>query len=207
MVIYYTHSFTNTKGESHQLLEKAIAAYLKAYANCADSESEAARMTANLGTLGEFGKPYICGFAPFSISHSGGTWAVLISEPDVNCGLDIQYERRADAISIAKRFYAPEDAAAVERLSNKTDGAEAEISLAAVSEFFRLWTRREALVKAIGTSVTESALPAVSSDRTECQGIEYRIQDVKIPASGKLHAAVCFENCGREICPPELILL
>ncbi len=207
MVIYYTHGFTNTKGESHQLLEKAIAAYLKAYANCADSESEAARMTANLGTLGEFGKPYICGFAPFSISHSAGTWAVLISEPDVNCGLDIQYERRADAISIAKRFYAPEDAAAVERLSNKTDGAEAEISLAAVSEFFRLWTRREALVKAIGTSVTESALPAVSSDRTEYRGKEYIIQDVKIPASGKMHAAVCFENCGREICPPELILL
>ncbi len=207
MVIYYTHSFTNTKGESHQLLGKAIAAYLKAFENCADAESEAARMTANLATCGEFGKPYICGFAPFSISHSEGTWAVLISEPDVNCGLDIQYERRADAISIAKRFYAPEDAAAVEGLSNKTDGAEAESNPAAESEFFRLWARREALVKAIGTSVTESALPAVSSDITEYQGKVYIIQDVTIPASGNLHAAVCYENCGREMCPPDLILL
>ena len=38
MVIYYTHNYTNTEGESHRLLEKAIAAYLNKYADSADPE-------------------------------------------------------------------------------------------------------------------------------------------------------------------------
>ena len=65
------------------------------------------------GNTKQSGKPFIPGFAPFSISHSGKTWAVLmLDDPDsvMTCGLDIQYRRKADAAGIASRFFAPEDA-------------------------------------------------------------------------------------------------
>ena len=204
MVIYYTHSFTNTGDESHRLLTKAIAAYLKVRDMSADAAGEAKRMTSGLSTYGEFGKPFIPGFAPFSISHSNGTWAVLISEKDVYCGLDVQYERKADVRAIARRFYASEDAEIIAHLIEKDTGSDGS-HCAADREFFRLWARREALVKAIGTSVAESDLPAVYSGRAEYGGELYIIEDVEIPADGKLFASICFTDRGQGMVRPEII--
>ena len=206
MVIYYTHSFTNTGNESHELLEKAIATYLKERAGVSDAQIKANQMVSGLSTCGEFGKPYIPGFAPFSISHSNGTWAVLISENDVYCGLDVQYERKADAVAIAGRFFASEDAEIITHLSETGPDADDSHS-AADREFCRLWARREALVKAIGASVAESDLPAVNSGRAEYGGKLYVIEDVEIPADGKLFASVCFTDNGQGLCRPDIMEL
>ena len=171
-----------------------------------DASDEAARLTAELRTAGEFGKPYRPGYAPFSRSHSMNTWAVLILEPDdmtrygsndqagtdvlnCSCGLDIQYERKANAVSIANRFFAPEDAAVVRELRDSVDG------------FFRLWARREALVKAIGTSVAATDIPSASGDAAEYQGVRYEILDAELqpdasdePGACRLHAAICIRR-------------
>lgn len=187
MFICYTHSFGNKKGESHRLLADAVAEFMcrrpdhdetvclgssdhaagKQYADRA--ESLAAEMM-----TGEQGKPYIPGFAPFSISHSNNTWAVLIAESE--CGLDIQYPRRANFDSIAGRFYSPSDAARVQEVPD---------------DFFRIWTRREALIKAAGTSVADTDLPPVLGDRVMYRGTDYRIYDIVIPDAPELYAAIC----------------
>ena len=60
MVIYYTHSYGNRKGESHRLLQLAITRYLTENGYRGDAaETESAALTASLRTEGEYGKPVI----------------------------------------------------------------------------------------------------------------------------------------------------
>ena len=190
MVIYYTHSYGNNRGESHRLLQRAIARYLTENGRSEEAaESESATFTASLCTEGEYGKPVIPGFAPFSVSHSNNTWAVLIAEAGdgaERCGLDVQYRRKTEAASVAKRFYAAEDAGLV--CAAVTAGADA-----AEDVFFRLWTRREALVKAAGGSVAGTDFPAVNGDAAVFRDTEYIIADVGIH-SAWLYAAVCSDG-------------
>lgn len=194
MRIYYLHGYNNEKGESHRLLRKAIAAYLcdddagddLAFSELSGSETTpdtdltAAEYVSRL-QVGKQGKPYITAFAPFSISHSSNTWAVLISP--IECGLDIQYPRRADASGIADRFFAPEDAAYI---------ADEE------KEFFRLWVRREALVKAAGTSAAESSVPSVLPDQVYYMDREYSLRDIILPDAPGISAAICISH-GKDI--------
>ncbi len=200
MVIYYTHSYSNKRGESHTLLQRAIAVYLKENGYSEDdAEAESITLTASLCTEGEYGKPVIPGFAPFSISHSNNTWAVLIAEAGdeaERCGLDVQYRKKTDAASVAKRFYAAEDAELV--CAAVTGGEDA-----AEDVFFRLWTRREALVKAAGGSVAATDFPAVNGDAAVFRDIAYSIADVKIPGTG-LYAAVCSDGIQMPVRTTEL---
>ena len=186
MRIYYLHGYNNEKGESHRLLRQAIAACLcngdseeLTFSDLSGAdESPGAELKAKEYVcrlkVGKQGKPYITGFVPFSISHSSNTWAVLFSREE--CGLDIQYPRRADAAGISARFFAPEDAAYI---------AEHE------QEFFRLWARRESLVKAAGTSAAESDVPSVLPESVYYRDCNYLIRDVLIPGAPELSAAIC----------------
>ncbi len=189
MVIYYTHSYGNTDGESHRLLQRAIAKYLSEE-GCGENaaESESAALVGSMEKTGEYGKPVIPGFAPFSISHSNNSWAVLIADPGEkteSCGLDIQYGRRSNAESVSRRFFASEDAKLV------TDTAAGDCGHdAAETVFFRLWTRREALVKAAGASVAGTDIPSVTGDEAFFAGTGYSLADVSIPGA-ELYAAVC----------------
>ena len=186
MRIYYQHGYNNEKGESHRLLGQAIAAYLCDADNdelafyelpgtdsTSDAEFKASEYVSRL-QKGQQGKPYIAGFIPFSISHSNGTWAVLFCQRE--CGLDIQYPRRADAAGIAGRFFAPEDASRI---------ADQE------GEFFRLWARRESLVKAAGTSAADSEVPSVLPEIVHYRGGTFLIRDIMIPGAPDLSAAIC----------------
>ena len=191
MIIYYTHRYGNQKGESHGLLQRAIALVLAECGISADgAEKESTRLVSLLETEGEYGKPVIPGFAPFSISHSNHTWAVLITEEGDDaerCGLDIQYRKRTDAVSVAKRFYAAEDA---ELVSTALEDRGPE---AADDVFFRIWTRREALVKAAGASVAGTDFPPVNGDTAVFRDTEYSITDVRLPGA-ELYASVCSDG-------------
>ena len=103
MIIYYTLSGSGGREDSHKLLEKAIAEYT-------GDREKAGALVSGIKT-GENGKPYIDGFEHFSISHSGKAWAVLFDENE--CGLDIQYVKDRDVLSLARRWYNPIDADAV----------------------------------------------------------------------------------------------
>ena len=148
------------------------------------------------------------------------------------CGLDIQLPKDCDFMSIAKRFYASDDVRHLEELTAScTDhidskherdtgilsdfgagirSAAGRISGAgpaaetARAEFFRLWTRREAFVKALGGSVYESDLPAVAGDEVGYSGRTFIITDITIPLPQspqlpQLYAAVCTENSRKNI--------
>lgn len=182
MIIYYTGSFSGSRAESRRLLAKAIAEYT-------GDAGQAEQLVSELKT-GEQGKPYIEGFDYFSISHTGGIWAVLIDTRE--CGLDLQLGKKCDITAIAKKIYSSEDAENIASM-NGEDPAKA------FDEFFRLWTRREALVKAIGGSVYETELPSVSEGNPVLDQKSYIIKDIGIPDmetvdGARLHGAVCVED-------------
>ncbi len=182
MIIYYTESFRGGRAESRRLLRKSIAEYTE------DAE-RAEELVSGLQT-GVNGKPYIEGFDHFSVSHTGGIWAVLIDIHE--CGLDIQLGRKCDTLVISRRTYAKEDAEEIAALHSE-DPAKAH------DEFFRLWARREALTKTMGGTVFDTDLPAVTADGISFNGASYRISDISLPDTvpgdgKKLYAAVCVEN-------------
>lgn len=175
MIIYYTREFSGGRTESHRLLEAAIGAYT----------GKTAGASVRAMRTGDTGKPYIDGFDFFSISHTGSAWAVLISETE--CGLDIQEARKCNMLSVAKRFYHPDDAAAVETACREDETKGSDL-------FFRLWARREALVKADGGSAADSSIPSVLSGRIKMNGRDFIINDVCIPGMPELFAAVCLQG-------------
>lgn len=182
MIIYYTGNFKGGHAESRRLLRKAIAEYT------GDAE-RAEELFSGLLT-GENGKPYIEGFDRFSVSHTGGIWAVLIDIRE--CGLDIQLGRKCDALAISRRTYAKEDADKIAALHD-------EYPQKAKDEFFRLWARREALTKAMGGTVFDTDLPSVQAEELSVNSESYGISDISFPDTGsedgkKLYAAVCVEN-------------
>ena len=89
------------------------------------------------------GKPLITGVTNnqihVSVSHCLDTFACIIS--DFNCGLDIQNPRDINYLKIAERFY---DALEIKYV--KKNGKEG---------FYKLWTRKEAYAKYIGTGIIE----------------------------------------------------
>lgn len=177
MIIYYTDGFESGREESHRLLEKALAAYT-------GDEKKAKKLIGSL-KKGEHGKPYIEGFCCFSISHTGSIWAVLIA--DRECGLDIQLGRKSDIKAISERWFAPEDAEKTAALIEKNPSE-------AIDTFFRIWTRREALTKAMGSTVYDPDLPAVSGGEALINGNRYVIRDIRLPGMPELYAAMCIHK-------------
>jgi 4'-phosphopantetheinyl transferase len=94
-------------------------------------------------TVNAHGKPSVAG-APlsFNLSHSQD-WALLAIGPPVDLGIDIEAIAPAQP-GLAERFFAPAEAAALARV----DGA------AHAAAFTRVWTRKEAVVKAIGMGLS-----------------------------------------------------
>ncbi len=175
MRIYYTENFTGGREESHRLLKEALCMQT-------GDEEQAKKL---IGTLkkGEHGKPYIEGFCCFSVSHTGSIWAALFA--DRECGLDIQLSRKCDIMAISERFFAVQDAEII-----ASEGSPAK----AHDTFFRAWTRREALVKALGTTVYDPELPNVLSGKAEAGGRKYSIADIGPFVSLQLYAAICVEG-------------
>ena len=185
MIIYYTENFMGGRAESRRLLRKSIAEYT-------GDAKRAEELVSGLQTV-ENGKPYIEGFDCFSVSHTGGIWAVLIDIRE--CGLDIQLGRKSDAVAISRRIYAGEDADKIAALHDEDPEKAADM-------FFRLWARREALTKALGGTVYDTGLPSVMADELSVNCASYRISDVSFPDTGledgkKLYAAICSET-GKE---------
>ena len=178
MIIYYTDKYTGSRKESRRLLERSLGVHT--------GDEELAKTLIGALKKGEHGKPYIDGFSCFSISHTGSFWAVLIA--DRECGLDIQAGRKCDMRAIAKRWFAPEDAEAI--------SADSE---SAADEFFCVWTRREALAKALGGTVYDTDLPAVLPGEADISGRHYKLADIAFPGSCsrdtvQIYAAVCIEG-------------
>ena len=84
----------------------------------------------------------------YSLSHSHGRIAVIISNAGP-CGIDLEYHRnRANIEELAKQWFHPSE---VELLAGLTGDEQA-------AAFYRLWTMKEALIKATGSSVFSGIL-------------------------------------------------
>lgn len=93
--------------------------------------------------IGEHGKPRLLNpesvsTIHFSIAHSAHHVAIAFSLSAV--GLDLESERPVDAVALSRRFFSAEEADAV-RKAEKPDF------------FFKLWTCREAAIKADGRGI------------------------------------------------------
>ena len=91
---------------------------------------------------GAHGKPYAPAFADldFNLSHAGHHVLLAFARGQA-LGVDLERdERRLSLIEIARRFFAADEADALERLPEA----------ARLPCFLRLWTRKEAVLKALG---------------------------------------------------------
>jgi 4'-phosphopantetheinyl transferase len=92
------------------------------------------------------GKPQVAGSTlRFNISHSGALAVIALARFEVGVDVELPRPRRSDAI--ARRFYAPGE---IERLFAQEDAH------LRTDAFFRLWTCKEAFLKATGEGLSRS---------------------------------------------------
>ena len=93
---------------------------------------------------GSHGKPGADGLR-FNVSHSGD-YALYAISPDVEVGVDVELPRGRRTDALARRFFAPGEQ---ERLFALDEPARA-------TAFFKLWTCKEAFLKATGEGLSRS---------------------------------------------------
>ena len=172
MYLLYTNEYKRNSAHSRELLARSIRKLAGSGCNL-DVPPELATLTDGelLGYISdniEFnknGKPHIAGIPDYSISHSENTWAIIFS--DAPCGLDIQYNKKAKLEKIAVKLYQEDEQESVNKLG--------------MYEFFRIWSRREALIKAAGSSVFCDA-PSTMWESASYEGYLWRIYDISLGA-------------------------
>lgn len=93
--------------------------------------------------LNEFGKPRLADHpgVHFSLSHSQDRALLAVSE-GAEVGADLEMMRPVEHLDLARRYFHPDEVAAIERHGDPRQA------------FFRIWTLKEAVVKAIGLGLS-----------------------------------------------------
>lgn len=92
------------------------------------------------------GKPYINKGPSFSISHSLGCSALIISNAYTSIGIDIEVNRPFESWErIAKYYFLEKE----QKYCADSNGLE---------RFWQIWVKKEAILKCIGDSILENAL-------------------------------------------------
>jgi 4'-phosphopantetheinyl transferase len=134
-----------------------------------------------------FGKPFLTGRGPhFNLSHCDGLVACA-SSWDFPVGIDVESVQRRAPLHVARKYFSPDEQAWLSALPESERGRG----------FFRLWTVKEAVVKATGRGLAqdlrafEVLLDPVrinaNSDRTEAG--EWRAFQVLLRAAHMLGLA------------------
>ena len=168
MYLLYTNEYKRNSAHSRELLARSIRKLIESDSSidiapelAALTGEELRRYIADNIEFNKNGKPHIAGIPDYSISHSENTWAIIFS--DAPCGLDIQYNKKAKFEKIAVKLYQEDEQESANRLG--------------IDEFFRIWSRREALIKAAGSSVFYDA-PSTMWDSAIYGGALWRIYDI-----------------------------
>lgn len=131
------------------------------------------------------GKPYLADRAlsewHFNVSHSSGRLLVAVSRGRP-IGVDIERIRPGvPALALARRFFAPQE----------YDALQALVPSERVQAFFRVWTRKEAFVKALGRGISmglhrfavgvhPEATPSVEPLFSEAEGVVGSLHDLPV---------------------------
>lgn len=120
-------------------------------------------------TVAPQGKPAFENGPAFSISHSGD--CVMLVVGNGNVGADIERIEKRPCLSLAKRFFAPDEAQTV---------AESQTPAEA---FFALWTKKEAVIKADGGGFQSSmkSFSVANGNYTSLNGRLYTVDAIESP--------------------------
>lgn len=135
-------------------------------------------------TENEHGKPFFANRPDikFNLSHSGGYAVCAVSDTEI--GIDAEkYGDAKDTLEIAKRYFT---AGEYEYIKNSADTK---------TTFFSLWTRKESLLKAIGTGLSGGL------KSYEVLADEIKVRDTKFYFS----QIGGYENISITVCAPERI--
>ena len=93
---------------------------------------------------GEYGKPYLTDSTiQFNLSHAHDQMLLAVAK-DIEVGVDIEYMRPIEVEELAGRFFSPSEVSSLHGLTP----AERKLG------FYRLWSRKEAFIKAIGKGLS-----------------------------------------------------
>jgi 4'-phosphopantetheinyl transferase len=94
----------------------------------------------------EFGKPRLAGngHVHFNLSHCEERAVLAISDAAA-VGIDLECERPIEHVDLAKRYFHPNEVAAIAASRDEAEQRRA---------FFLVWTLKEAVVKALGTGLS-----------------------------------------------------
>lgn len=165
---------------SEQLVTFALSLYLDSIDKSIETDEMKIKKTAT-------GKPYFDNIAvEFSVSHTGQLWMCAMSEQKV--GIDVQIVKNTDYEKIAKRYFSKEE--------------QHYCELWGVEGFFRIWVRKEAAVKYLGTTLGqgisgyETVKDGELSDTitVNANNRDYSIQLEEIEISPDIKCAVAMEE-------------
>ena len=132
------------------------------------------------------GKPFLNGMDyQFSMAHSGEIVAVAVSRSQI--GLDLEIEREVDVVALARRFFSTEEALIIGRNPDPI-------------LFFRLWTCREAAIKADGRGLAKLLGQTKVDEEANAAGcVDVTIGEESWLArhwkeSGRVHLAIAFKQ-------------
>lgn len=159
---------------SHAFLRRVLACYVKV--KPADIKFE----------NGPRGKPRVCGLpglrpVEFSLSHSRGVVLVGVTI-GLAIGVDVELMRSLDECdALARRFFAPGE---YRELCSLPEPAR-------LNAFWRYWTRKEAVIKALGTGMSTPLDSFEVTLATTAQRIDFRTRE----ATASEWSLIDFEPC------------
>ncbi len=128
---------------------------------------------------GQHGKPFLAeGFPQFNISHSDNMALIAITK-DRAIGVDIEKIKPEYKEDVAKRFFSEKEYAALQQLPEA----------GRISGFYAIWTKKEALIKALGEglftplnefTVSPHCAPETISLSFQGKSIVYYVQSLSV---------------------------
>jgi 4'-phosphopantetheinyl transferase len=133
----------------------------------------------------DFGKPRLAGGGQvrFNLSHCEERAVLAISDA-AEVGIDLERERPIEHVDLAKRYFHPNEVAAITASRDEAEQRRA---------FFLVWTLKEAVVKALGTGLStplDSFEVAIGAPKPRLP-----VAPARAPQTWWLHAAMTDGYC------------
>ena len=144
---------TLSRGEKHRanrflrVGDRALFALTRGTLRCLLSEATGVPAEEIAFAEGHYGKPHLAGTngPHFNVSHSG-CWALIGFSDSRDIGVDIEFMRAVGGErDLAWSFFSAAEYRSLEGLANGT----------LLSSFYKIWTCKEAILKAYGAGITE----------------------------------------------------
>jgi phosphopantetheinyl transferase len=150
-------------------------------------------MTAIQLAVDIFGRPYIEGRPDldFNISHSGQLSVISLCR-ESRIGIDVEMvDAKKNLLEIAKRVFSPEEVGIIQDSNSETER---------MSLFYRLWTLKEAVIKADGRGFSLkttgfSLTSVIDGGWARIGGSSFYLIPLEIAASTKAALAVKDQDC------------